>query len=382
MIILLETHLSNIFIIIIHKVKIIINLTYRIFALMINIHKNFKLNSNNYNKKELLYFASCNIQNNDVDLYDLSVFILEIFNIESYVLCKTSGSTGIPKDIKLEKSSLLSSVYMTRDYFNLKPNQSAVSFLPMNFIAGKMMLLRSMVIGLDLQLFNPTSNPSELIDKNYFFSAMTPMQAYNSISKLKFINTLILGGTDVSNSLRSRILSKIDTYYETYGMTETASHIAIKKVSKNNQLITNFKVLDGVTISKNSNNCLTIEAPAISSNIIITNDIVEIISTNEFSVIGRKDNIINSGGVKLVPEEIERKLSKYIYKNFIISSIKDEILGDKVILIIESEKYKLKKEVFNYLNKFEKPKQIYFISKFIYTKSNKIDRISTKQTIN
>ncbi|MDA9356820.1 AMP-binding protein [Flavobacteriaceae bacterium] len=349
---------------------------------MINIHKNFKLNSNNYNKKELLYFASCNIQNNDVDLYDLSVFILEIFNIESYVLCKTSGSTGIPKDIKLEKSSLLSSVYMTRDYFNLKPNQSAVSFLPMNFIAGKMMLLRSMVIGLDLQLFNPTSNPSELIDKNYFFSAMTPMQAYNSISKLKFINTLILGGTDVSNSLRSRILSKIDTYYETYGMTETASHIAIKKVSKNNQLITNFKVLDGVTISKNSNNCLTIEAPAISSNIIITNDIVEIISTNEFSVIGRKDNIINSGGVKLVPEEIERKLSKYIYKNFIISSIKDEILGDKVILIIESEKYKLKKEVFNYLNKFEKPKQIYFISKFIYTKSNKIDRISTKQTIN
>ena len=203
---------------------------------MITINKNFKLNSNHYNSKELVKFALKNIEINNIDLIDLSNFILEVFNQEPFILCKTSGSTGEPKVIKLEKTSLLNSVNLTKDYFNLKPGYSAISFLPMNFIAGKMMLVRAMVIGLNLQLNKPTSNPSKFINKNYFFSAMTPMQASNSINKLKYINKLILGGSKVSNSLSSNILSKIDTYYETYGMTETATHIAVKRVSKNDSI--------------------------------------------------------------------------------------------------------------------------------------------------
>ena len=349
---------------------------------MISIDKNFKLNSKSYNKIELVEFASKNIESNYIDLIDLSNFILEIFNHKSFILCKTSGTTGNPKVIKLEKTSLLSSVYMTKDYFNLKSGYSAISFLPMNFIAGKMMLVRAMVIGLNLQLNKATSNPSDFIDRNYFFSAMTPMQASNSINKLKYIDNLILGGSNVSDFLSLKILSKIDTYYETYGMTETATHIAIKKVSRNDSKPNTFKVLNGVSISTDLNSCLVIDVPSITKNKIITNDIVKINSNQEFYIIGRADNIINSGGVKLIPEDIERKLSKYIYKNYIISSLKDDVLGDKLILIIESEKYKLKENIFNSLNKFEKPKEVYFINKFIYTKSNKIDRINTKLTIN
>lgn len=348
---------------------------------MITINKNFKLNSNHYNRKELVKFALKNIKINNIDLIDLSNFILEVFNQEPFILCKTSGSTGEPKVIKLEKISLLNSVNLTKDYFNLKPGYSAISFLPMNFIAGKMMLVRAMVIGLNLQLNKPTSNPSKFINKNYFFSAMTPMQASNSINKLKYINKLILGGSKVSNSLSSNILSKIDTYYETYGMTETATHIAVKRVSKNDSISNPFKVLNGVSISTDLNNCLVINVPSITKNKIITNDIVKIKSNNEFHLIGRADNVINSGGVKLSPEDIERKLSKYISKNYIISSLKDDVLGEKLILIIESKKYKFNESIFNSLNKFEKPKEVYFINKFIYTKSKKIDRINTKLTI-
>ena len=210
---------------------------------------------------------------------------------------------------------------------------------------------------------------------------MTPMQASNSINKLKYINKLILGGSKVSNSLSSNILSKIDTYYETYGMTETATHIAVKRVSKNDSTSNPFKVLNGVSISTDLNNCLVINVPSITKNKIITNDIVKIKSNNEFHLIGRADNVINSGGVKLSPEDIERKLSKYISKNYIISSLKDDVLGEKLILIIESKKYKFNESIFNSLNKFEKPKEVYFINKFIYTKSKKIDRINTKLTI-
>jgi O-succinylbenzoic acid--CoA ligase len=135
---------------------------------MIKIHKNFKLNSNNYNKQELVSFASNNLACNVSSMPDLSNLILEIFNDESFISCKTSGSTGKPKVIRLEKQSLVNSACMTGTYFNLLPGHSAVSFLPMNFIAGKMMLVRAMVLGLDLSIFTPTSNPSDQIDKKYF----------------------------------------------------------------------------------------------------------------------------------------------------------------------------------------------------------------------
>ena len=220
---------------------------------MIFVHKKFKLNSKSYNKKELIKFASKNIDSNDIDLINLSNFILEVFNQYSFILCKTSGTTGKPKVIKLQKTSLLNSVNITKDYFNLKPGHSAISFLPMNFIAGKMMLVRALVIGLNLQLNKPTSNPSELINRNYYFSAMTPMQVFNSIDKLRFINKLLVGGARVSKSLRSNILTLKDEYYESYGMTETVTHIAINKVNKTSQNKSIFKTLKGVSISLNTN---------------------------------------------------------------------------------------------------------------------------------
>ena len=350
--------------------------------MIVNIHKIFKLNSINYNREELINFANNNIESQNSNSLILSEFILEIFNNASFILCKTSGSTGKPKSIKLEKKSLVNSTYMTRDYFNLTPGKSAISFLPLSFIAGKMMLIRAMVLGLDLHLFNPTSNPSKFIDKNYFFSAMTPMQASNSINKLKYINTLILGGGYVSNKLKLKILSKKNKYFETYGMTETATHIAIKKVSKEYALNNNFSVLKGVSISANKNNCLVIEAPHISVNKLITNDIVKITSQGEFILLGRIDNIINSGGLKLIPEEIEEKLTHSISERFIISSVDSELLGAKVVLIIESKRYKLQQDVFKYLSKFETPKKIYFIDRFVYTKTNKIDRLKTTKFIN
>jgi O-succinylbenzoic acid--CoA ligase len=164
-------------------------------------------------------------------------------------------------------------------------------------------------------------------------------------------------------------------------MTETITHVAVKKLNKFTQLELEsksvYKTLPDVTISKDKRNCLVIYAPKISNEMITTNDVVEIVSKTEFNWKGRLDHVINSGGVKLHPEEIEQKLSHTIHSRFFIAGIPDEILGEKCILVIEGENYPITKKHFSKLSRFENPKEILFIPKFIETGSGKIQRLKT-----
>ena len=340
-----------------------------------SFHTSFQINGKIFSNSEELIKYSQSISK------EINQFLREWFSTDSHVVVKTSGSTGNPKNIHLRKDFMINSALATGCYFQLGENTKALCCLPIKFIAGKMMLVRALTLGWDLDVIESTSNPLQEITKEYDFSAMVPLQLRNSISKIDQIKTLIVGGGVVSRELKKAIQTIDTNCYATYGMTETITHIAVKKLNKFSQSELEsesvYKTLPDVTISKDKRSCLVIRAPKISDENIITNDVIELISKSEFNWKGRLDHVINSGGVKLHPEEIEQKLSNTIYSRFFVAGILDEILGEKCILVIEGENYPITKKHFSKLSRFEIPKAIFFIPKFIETGSGKIQRLKT-----
>jgi len=340
-----------------------------------SFHTSFQINGKIFSNSEELIKYSQSISK------EINQFLREWFSTDSHILVMTSGSTGNPKNIHLRKDFMINSALATGCYFQLGENTKALCCLPIKFIAGKMMLVRALTLGWDLDVIESTANPLQEITKEYDFSAMVPLQLRNSISKIDQIKTLIVGGGVVSRELKKAIQTIDTNCYATYGMTETITHIAVKKLNKFSQSELEsesvYKTLPDVTISKDKRSCLVIRAPKISNENIITNDVIELISKSEFNWKGRLDHVINSGGVKLHPEEIEQKLSNTIYSRFFVAGILDEILGEKCILVIEGENYPITKKHFSKLSRFEIPKAIFFIPKFIETGSGKIQRLKT-----
>ena len=340
-----------------------------------SFHTSFQINGKVFLSSEELIKYSQSISK------EINQFLKEWFSDAHFVLVKTSGSTGNPKSIHLRKDFMINSALATGRYFQLGENTKALCCLPIKFIAGKMMLVRALTLGWNLDVIESTSNPLKEITKEYDFSAMVPLQLRNSISKIDQIKTLIVGGGVVSRELKKAIQTIDTNCYATYGMTETITHIAVKKLNKFSQSELEsesvYKTLPDVTVSRDKRSCLVIHAPKISDVDIITNDVGEVVSKTEFNWKGRLDHVINSGGVKLHPEEIEQKLSHTIYSRFFVAGILDEILGEKCILVIEGESYPITKKHFSKLSRFEIPKAIFFIPKFIETGSGKIQRLKT-----
>ena len=340
-----------------------------------NFHTSFQINGNSFSNFEEIIDFSSSISK------DLHHFLSLWFSTDVHILAKTSGSTGNPKSISLRKDFMINSALATGSYFQLGENTKALCCLPINFIAGKMMIVRALVLGWNLDIIEPTSNPLGKITKEYDFSAMVPLQLRNSLSKINQIKTLIVGGGVVSTDLEIALQALNTKCYATYGMTETSTHIAIKKLNKFSQLelesASVYKTLPDVNISKDKRSCLVIHASKVSNETIITNDVVELISKTKFIWKGRIDYVINSGGVKLHPEEIEQKLSDTIHDRFFVAGIPDEILGEKLILLIEGKNYQITKEHFSNLSRFEIPKETFFLPKFLETGSGKIHRYKT-----
>ena len=238
------------------------------------------------------------------------------------------------------------------------------------------MLVRSMVMGWDLNLFPISSEPIKKISSVYDFIAITPMQLEKSLDKINYVKTVIVGGSPVSYDLREKILKLESKVYETYGMTETITHIAARCLSKNED---KFSALPGVKFFQ-FNSCLAINTQHLSSELIKTNDVVKLHSSKQFSWIGRKDFIINSGGIKINPDEIETKLAKFFSNRLIISSISDEVLGQKVVLVFEKNIPKNYRESFVDLNQYEIPKNIFSIDSFPIS-NGKINRLIIQKHI-
>ncbi|AYN68296.1 O-succinylbenzoic acid--CoA ligase [Euzebyella marina] len=346
------------------------------------VHKNFKLQGVSCNDIDLHEIAYSLVKEGDKSEKAIGDFILDWLDDKPFIKVSTSGSTGAPKQISILKKFMANSAKATGNFFGLKENTTALLCLPCNYIAGKMMLVRAMVLGWHLDYIEPSASLHIPTDRVYDFSAMVPLQVQNSLNELSSINTLIVGGAPFSSSLKKKLVSNdVSTkVYETYGMTETVTHVALKKVHPIDQ-VEYFLTLPDVDIRIDERGCLVINAPKISVNEVVTNDIVSLISNNEFEWLGRFDNVVNSGGVKLFPEQIEAKLAKVIEPRFFVTGLPDENLGQKLVLLIEGdpelERIRLKIESLKVLDRFERPKEIYFLKKFTETSSGKVQRQQT-----
>ncbi len=317
---------------------------------------------------------------------DIYKFILEWLDANNFIEAHTSGTTGKPKRILLEKNKMVASALKTGAYFNLEKDAKALLCLSPNYIAGKMMVVRSFVLGLDLRIVEPNGNPlKESVFEEIDFAAMVPLQVMNSLqnkntlSQFRKIKKTIIGGGVVSKSLHQILQKEKNSCYATYGMTETITHIAVKKLNGKDASDV-YETLDNVNVTIDSRNCLVIAASDVADEKVVTNDLVEIISPKEFKWLGRHDNIINSGGVKIIPEEVERILGQFLERRFFVSSQSDELLGNRLILIIEGQEFSKKEKIElstfmkNNLPKYSIPKEIFFVEKFIETDSGKIKR--------
>ncbi|MFG6685864.1 AMP-binding protein [Mariniflexile sp. HNIBRBA6329] len=350
------------------------------------IHEKFKIKGVHYSIDHLLQLAHYFVKEGDKYEQEIGNFLHQWLDDNDFVEVNTSGSTGTPKSIKISKQAMVNSALATGAFFGLKPSNTVLHCLPSQFIAGKMMLVRSMVLGLELDLVEPTSNPLFNVKKGYDFCAMIPLQLENTLQDCGHIKTIIVGGASVSNALKAKIKNINPYVFETYGMTETVTHIALKKLNNfcHAELVSAsyFKLLPNISISTDERDCLVIDASKLSEEKITTNDIVKIHSETEFEWLGRFDNVINSGGLKLFPEQIEAKLQNKIQSRFFIASKPHETLGEQLVLVVEGPIDSIEASAFSELKKHEKPKQIFTLNTFVETVSGKIHRKKTLELIN
>ena len=339
----------------------------------LNVHNQFKLNGFHLDKDDLCRVAYSFIKEGEEFEKPVGEFLLDWFDDSDSIEMLTSGSTGAPKVIRVNKQAMVNSALATGDFFDLKPGDRALQCLPVKYVAGKMMLIRSIILGLDLDYVAPTSHPMDRLDDSYDFAAMVPLQAQHSLAKLNQVRKLIVGGARINAALEQQLMGLKTEVYETYGMTETITHIAAKRVGEKE-----FTVLPHVTLSYDDRNCLVIHAPhIIAEETVVTNDLVELINENQFHFIGRIDNIINSGGVKIMPEQVEQKLDGKIDRRYFIASKEDEELGEKVLLVVEGEPFTIAEETYKSLDKYERPKEVVFVPQFKETENGKVLRKAT-----
>ncbi len=312
---------------------------------------------------------------------EISDFLSQWYDNRDVISVKTSGSTGKPKAIELNKIFVAQSAQRTLNYFNLQKNDRILLCLPMHYIAGKLMLVRALLGQLDLCTLPANSNfslLSQLPNNHFHFVAMVVNQVAKLMAKpnaFNSIETLLIGGSSLPSQLETE-LQKIPTAcYLSYGMTETATHVALRAVNGGNRSQC-YHCLEDITVSLD-NDCLVIALA--NEKCLHTNDIAKIYDNKTFKIIGRSDNVIISGGIKFIPEAIEEKISPYINENYFIASQADNTLGDKIVLVIESvESDELKRQIETickrHLSTYERPKAIIFKPLFQRTKTDKIIR--------
>lgn len=321
-------------------------------------------------------------------------FIADWTDSGSHIETHTSGSTGTPKVIRLEKSKMRCSAEMTGAYFGFEPEQKILLCLSPDSIGGKMLIVRAIIHEMELVVSDLGRNPMERIDFGIDFAAMVPMQIQTIISenpgKLNLIRNLLIGGASVSPQLEAQLAPFETNAFESFGMTETMSHIAVKKLSPSPVLPQGrkspFEALKGIRFSTEDEQ-LVIHAPGLGLPRLATTDVVELVGESAFYWKGRVDFAINSGGIKFHPELIEKKLAGTIDTRFFITGEKDPLLGEKMVLVLEGSENdfqpeKIMQAIKPKLGRYEVPKEIYFVSAFPETASGKVNRMQTRKMLN
>ena len=304
-------------------------------------------------------------------------FLEEWNNDSPYVRVQTSGSTGAPKPMLVEKRKMLNSARITCDFLGLKAGDTALLCMSLDYIAGKMMVVRSIERGLRLITIEPCGQPSW--DDDMVFAAMVPLQVYNLLQtregreRLMQIRHLIIGGGAIDAALETELQTFPYAVWSTYGMTETLSHIALRRLNGAQRSLW-YTPFDGVEVSRNEDDCLVINAPAVHDGVLVTNDIVEM-DGRRFRILGRKDNVICSGGIKIQMEEVERLLQPHMHVPYIITRAKDARLGEKVVLLTVSKDVEAIREICQkVLPRYWQPRELLTANSLPMTETGKTAR--------
>ena len=315
-------------------------------------------------------------------------FLAEWYNGEDFIEVQTSGSTGTPKTIRLKKEFVAASAQRTIHFFGLKEDDRILHCLPSKYIAGKLMTVRALVGKLNLHVVDPATDFSLLKNDHFKFAAMTPNQVAKLINpkpetrnlelgpwNLEF---LLIGGSAIPRSLEEQLQHISTTCYSSYAMTETATHIALRKI--NGEGADGFyHCLDGIEVQLSADGCLRILMPALESPFLQTTDLAELKDHKTFRILGRADHVIISGGIKFSPEQLEKKLEPYILQPFMVSSQPHDTLGQQLVLVVEGTAdpeiiSDLKAICQQHLDKYEQPRQILFLPKLPRTPNGKFIR--------
>jgi O-succinylbenzoic acid--CoA ligase len=322
----------------------------------------------------------------------LQEFLAEWHSASPFVKVRTSGSTGTPKEMLVEKARMQNSARMTCSFLKLAPADKALLCMPLDYIAGKMMAVRAVECGLELVSVAPSSHPLAGLEVVPNFAAMTPMQVActmeNPVEKELFckIRTVIIGGGAISAGLEAELRLLPNEVWSTYGMTETLSHIALRRVSGQAASLW-YTPLEGISLSLSADSTLVIDAPMLHDGVLQTNDIVELNETGDFRIIGRRDNTVNSGGVKIQLESVEEQIRQHCPSvPFVVTSRPDELLGEMLVALLPENTDEMAKKqffaAFAALPRYWRPKKVVLVESLPLTETGKPDRARAKVLAN
>lgn len=327
---------------------------------------------------DLPAWATQHLDHDAAYVSDLAQFITEWLNADSYLAVKTSGSTGTPKVQRVAKTRMQASAAATNTFFELGPNSTALLALSTNYIAGKMMVVRAFIGGYTLHVQAPEKNPLANLKELLDFAPLVPMQAQAGIQHLSNVRKLLLGGAPVTDSLRNELVKAAGEtqIFQSYGMTETLSHVALRELTAAEG---HYTCLPGITVTEGKRGNLVIHAPDIADAAVETNDAAKMLTPDTFEWLGRLDFVINSGGVKIHPEVVEEKLAPFLNVPFFVHHRPDVELGQAVILVLEGNEitHVLPTQALEKLHPYERPKDVYTVPEFNYTETGKIKRSET-----
>lgn len=345
------------------------------------------LEGKKYSKKDVHQLAAQITSETPAMLRELYLFLDEWFGDSPSMEVQTSGSTGTPKILTVRKEQMMQSARMTCEVLKLQAGDTALLCMPLQYIAGKMMVVRALVAGLNLIVRTPSGHPLADVTTPIRFAAMVPLQVYNTfdvpeeLKRLRRVGVLIIGGGMINPHFSQKLMDMPGEIYATYGMTETLSHIALCRLNGDHTDRITYYPLPAVKLSISSKGTLKIDAPLVCDEVLTTNDVAEINSEGGFIILGRKDTTINSGGIKMQPELMEGWMQNALPMPFVFTSIPDERLGEAVVLLVEGamDVSSIRTLVATHLpSKYGQPKWIVPVTKVPLTGYGKIDRAACK----
>ena len=314
-------------------------------------------------------------------LWDLYLFLNEWFDASPVITVHTSGSTGVPKELVVRKDRMMQSARLTCEFLNLQAGDTTLLCMNLRYIGAMMMVVRSLVAGLNLVVRPASGHPLSDVEVPLKFAAMVPLQVYNTLrvpaerKRLEHTDILIIGGGAVDDSLEAELKTIPIAAYSTYGMTETLSHIALRRL--NGEAASKcYYPFPSVELSLSAENTLIVKAPLICDDVLQTNDIACLCSDGGFTIAGRKDNVINSGGIKIQAEEMENRLQPFIPVPFAVTAVPDPRLGQALTLLIAGKPdiKELENKLQAVLETYYRPKHIFITELIPQTENGKIDR--------